>query len=184
MLLSTVELPHNVMIVDTSAYEREMFSAGLRGTMQDAKSGKPRTAGSTLSLENLLRSLKIEPSRMCMLHNAGNDAMMSLVAFQMLVDQSSMTLPTPRHNALAMRSSSRSPMPSLNMPLPTYTVPAASYGVYLTPSPSHSPMDGSPRNSMYFNASSNSPRRKSWVPDELGARRNSPSDGLEAATWK
>ncbi|RDB24462.1 hypothetical protein Hypma_008383 [Hypsizygus marmoreus] len=51
-----IKLPHNVLILDTAAYERMLHSTGHRGLMSDPKTGKPRVPGSTISLENMLRS--------------------------------------------------------------------------------------------------------------------------------
>jgi len=83
------------MVVDTSAFERSLFSSGHRGTMVDTKTNKPRTPGSTLSLEALLRSLSTTPIP-CQLHNSGNDALMCLFAFQKLLDPDNTPLPTPK----------------------------------------------------------------------------------------
>ncbi|KAF9458849.1 hypothetical protein BDZ94DRAFT_1312889 [Collybia nuda] len=53
-----IRLPHNVLILDTAAYERALYVGGFRGTMPDPKSPfKPRSHSTTLSLENLFRSL-------------------------------------------------------------------------------------------------------------------------------
>lgn len=52
--------------------------------MQDRKTGRARLPESLLSLGALLHSFGIEPP--CVLHNAGNDAFMTLVAFQRMVD--------------------------------------------------------------------------------------------------
>jgi hypothetical protein len=96
MLTNTSEeLPHNVLVIDTSAFERSLFSAGHRGTMVDAKTNKPRTPGSTLALETLLRSLAISTIP-CQLHNSGNDAFMCLFALQKLLDPDNTQLPTPK----------------------------------------------------------------------------------------
>jgi hypothetical protein len=52
--------------------------------MHDRKTGRARLPESLLSLGGLLHSFGIEPP--CVLHNAGNDAFMALVAFQRMVD--------------------------------------------------------------------------------------------------
>ncbi|KAF9233708.1 hypothetical protein BU15DRAFT_31574, partial [Melanogaster broomeanus] len=78
-----IKLPHNVLTVDISLFEHAMFTSGERGPMHDPKTGKFRSSGSTLSLGGLLHSLGVEPS--CAMHNSGNDAFMTLVAFQKMV---------------------------------------------------------------------------------------------------
>lgn len=60
-----------------------MFATGLRGPMVDT-SGKPRPKGTTLSLEKVVQSFGFTTP--CTLHNAGNDAFMTLWALQMLLD--------------------------------------------------------------------------------------------------
>lgn len=95
------ELPHNVLTIDTSSYERSLFASGLRPSMLDPKSGKLRMHGTTLSLENMLRSFAIPPLTNdgtpdphhqpiilpnCVMHNSGNDAFMCLFALQMLLE--------------------------------------------------------------------------------------------------
>lgn len=86
------ELPHNILLIDTAVFERSLFSAGLRHLMPDPKTNKPRAPGSTLSLENLLRSLPAEIP--CQLHNSGNDALMCLFALQKLLDPENTKVPT------------------------------------------------------------------------------------------
>ncbi|KAF9458856.1 hypothetical protein BDZ94DRAFT_1200459, partial [Collybia nuda] len=99
-----IKLPHNVLILDTAAYERALYSSGFRGIMSDPKApSKPRAHGTTLSLENLLRSLTTPmpegtggggggnspvpmPLPNVALHNAGNDAFMCLFALQALLE--------------------------------------------------------------------------------------------------
>jgi len=78
--------------VDTSAFERSLFSAGHRHVMTDPKTNKPRMPGSTLSLENLVRSLHVDLP--CQLHNSGNDAFMCLFALQKLLDPENTQPPT------------------------------------------------------------------------------------------
>ncbi|KAG6864937.1 hypothetical protein C0991_006208 [Blastosporella zonata] len=98
-----IKLPHNMLIVDTATFERVLHSSGLRGIMIDPRTNAPRVPGSTLSLENLLRSFTTHPIPASptgsvppvvspvvlpnvMMHNAGNDALMALFALQMLLD--------------------------------------------------------------------------------------------------
>lgn len=54
-----LEIPNNVLIIDTSVYERVLYKTGHRGLMPDPKTGKTRDQGMTLSLENLLLSFTI-----------------------------------------------------------------------------------------------------------------------------
>jgi len=56
-----IRIPHNVLVVDTASYERALYSGGHRGIMLDPKTNKSRAHGSTLSLENMLRSFTIPP---------------------------------------------------------------------------------------------------------------------------
>ncbi|KAJ8586129.1 hypothetical protein M405DRAFT_853430 [Rhizopogon salebrosus TDB-379] len=79
-----IKIPHNVLIIDTAAFERALFNLGERGTMHDPKTGKLRAQGSTLSLGGLLHSLGLDPP--CALHNAGNDAFLCLLALQKMLD--------------------------------------------------------------------------------------------------
>lgn len=88
---TTPEIPHNVLIIDTAAFERALFNAGERGTMHDPKTGKLRTQGSTLSLGGLLHSLGLDPT--CALHNAGNDAFLCLLALQKIMDPDNAHMP-------------------------------------------------------------------------------------------
>ncbi|KAK6992091.1 ATP-synt-DE-N domain-containing protein [Favolaschia claudopus] len=111
-----IKLPHNMLVLDTASFERALFSGGFRGTMIDPHTStpgnpKPRTPGSTLSLENLLRSLPSpsdpqshnpalqtqvlvqgqfpQPGAMVpgvVMHNSGNDAFMCLYALQLLLE--------------------------------------------------------------------------------------------------
>jgi hypothetical protein len=67
--------------------------------MLDYSKGKPRVAGSALSLEGLLRSFNIDIP--CQLHNSGNDAFMTLFSLQKLFEPDT---PLPSVRALAPRS--------------------------------------------------------------------------------
>ncbi|OAX40998.1 hypothetical protein K503DRAFT_554028 [Rhizopogon vinicolor AM-OR11-026] len=86
-----IKIPHNVLIIDTAAFERTLFNSGARGPMHDPKTGKLRTHGSTLSLGGLLHSLGLDPP--CALHNAGNDAFLCLLALQKLLDPDNTHMP-------------------------------------------------------------------------------------------
>ncbi|KAJ7471787.1 hypothetical protein FB451DRAFT_307646 [Mycena latifolia] len=111
-----IKLPHNMLILDTATFERALFSGGHRTAMIDPYTStpgnpKPRVHGSTLSLDNLLRSLPSpsdsqqpnpliqtqvpvpgqfpQPGAMVpgvVMHNAGNDAFMCLYALQLLLE--------------------------------------------------------------------------------------------------
>ncbi|KAJ7598619.1 hypothetical protein C8J56DRAFT_914532 [Mycena floridula] len=109
-----IKLPHNVLIIDTANLERHLFSTGHRPAMLDPKTNKPRLPGTTLSLENLLRSFTIPPLYdsngaqptstapkpllttlpNCTMHNSGNDAFMCLFALQMLLEPEGTVAPT------------------------------------------------------------------------------------------
>ena len=78
------ELSSNVLLVDIAYLERALFTTGERGPMQDRKTGRARIPEALLSLSGLLHSFGIEPP--CVLHNAGNDAFMTLTVFQRMVD--------------------------------------------------------------------------------------------------
>ncbi|KAJ7074461.1 hypothetical protein C8F01DRAFT_1100560 [Mycena amicta] len=125
-----LRLPHNMLIVDTAAFERALFAGGHRGTMLDPHLSTPgnpkgRSTGSTLSLENLLRSLPAPPPvegqppnpaaalaqqptvagvfpQMgamvpgVVMHNSGNDAFMCLYALQLLLQPEGTQAPAPK----------------------------------------------------------------------------------------
>lgn len=78
------ELPNNIVILDIAYLERALFTSGERGPMRDRKTGGARLPESLLSLRGLLHSLGMDPS--CVLHNAGNNACLTLVAFQRMID--------------------------------------------------------------------------------------------------
>ncbi|KAG8219194.1 hypothetical protein J3R82DRAFT_5 [Butyriboletus roseoflavus] len=79
-----IKLPNNILILDVAYLERALFITGERGPMHDRKTGRARLPESLLGLSGLLHSLAIDPP--CVLHNAGNDAFMTLVAFQWMMD--------------------------------------------------------------------------------------------------
>ncbi|KAF7313225.1 ATP-synt-DE-N domain-containing protein [Mycena kentingensis (nom. inval.)] len=120
-----IKLPHNLLIIDTAAFERALYSAGHRNSMIDPHTSKPRAPGSTLSLENLLRSLPapppaegqplnpaaslpqlppapgIYPQLGAMIpgvvaHCSGNDAFMCLYALQLLLEPEGTQAPVPK----------------------------------------------------------------------------------------
>ena len=126
LIRAVKEIPHNILLLDTAVYERALHSSGFRGIMLDPKTNKSRQSGSTLSLENLLRSFVTHPFSPegqgdgagagagmdgtggtpaiipnVMMHNAGNDALMCLFALQMMLEPALTKAPTvvvkPRH---------------------------------------------------------------------------------------
>ncbi|KAF8131412.1 hypothetical protein EV363DRAFT_1260848 [Boletus edulis] len=78
-----IQLPNNILVLDIAYFERTLFVTGERGSMVDRKSGRARVPESLLSLGSLLHSFGI--GLPCVLHNAGNDAFMTLVTFQRMV---------------------------------------------------------------------------------------------------
>ncbi|KAF8572655.1 hypothetical protein K439DRAFT_1283613, partial [Ramaria rubella] len=78
-----VKLPNNVLVIDTAAFERQLFSKGHRGSMIDTQTNKSRHPGTTLSLKNALRSLSAELG--CTWHCSGNDAFGALLLLQLLL---------------------------------------------------------------------------------------------------
>ncbi|KAI9454905.1 hypothetical protein BJY52DRAFT_1282651 [Lactarius psammicola] len=116
-----IKLPHNLLIVDVTVYESCLFKAGLRGAMLDAKTGSPRQPSSLLSLRSILHSLHVPLD--FALHNSGNDAFASLLAFQMLVDPKNTQAPPPRAQrpAALTRSTTQGSIPLLS---PMLTPPA------------------------------------------------------------
>ncbi|KAJ7730910.1 hypothetical protein DFH07DRAFT_969029 [Mycena maculata] len=110
-----IKLPHNMLVLDTATFERALFSGGHRQAMIDPHTSTPgnpksRIHGSTLSLDNLLRSLPapcdpqpqnpiiqtqvLVPGQFpqigamvpgVVMHNSGNDAFMCLYALQLLL---------------------------------------------------------------------------------------------------
>ncbi|KAI0936891.1 hypothetical protein AcV5_004919 [Taiwanofungus camphoratus] len=140
-----IKLPHNVLIIDTSAFERQLFNTGQRGIMHDP-SGRLREHGTTLSLTNMLRSLGVNIQ--CTMHNSGNDAFMTLVGLQLLLDPENTKVPIPKAvrdmcPIGTPRSATRSPsgLPSITL-APT---PPVGFPVGKRPSNSGSPSSQSPR---------------------------------------
>ena len=127
---AAAEIPHNVLVVDTAAYERQLFHDGARGTMQDP-SGKPRARGSVLSLANLLASLGLNAQAVA-LHNAGNGAFLALLALQVLLDAEHTKVPALHSRAFqqtVVRNASRSPAAALGGGVPM--VPGVGVGMGL-----------------------------------------------------
>ncbi|KZT30967.1 hypothetical protein NEOLEDRAFT_1126655 [Neolentinus lepideus HHB14362 ss-1] len=136
-----LRIPPNMLIIDTASFERELFNAGYRGPMTDMKSGQARRQGSTLSLGNLLASLKVDVQ--CTLHNSGNDAMMCLFALQKLLDPENTKVPTMRGRQAQAIPHGYAPSPSPTMMVPTFSIqPWMTYGT-------SSPIESSPSRSEY-----------------------------------
>lgn len=87
MLKSYAVLPNNMLVLDTSKFEHQLFSDDKRGPMLNFKSGQPRQKGQILSLSNMARSLDIDLP--CTYHNAGNDAFICLLSLQTLLEPDS-----------------------------------------------------------------------------------------------
>ncbi|EPT03400.1 hypothetical protein FOMPIDRAFT_1014675 [Fomitopsis schrenkii] len=120
-----INIPHNVLVVDTAAFERQLFASGQRPShpyVMETASGRPRERGNTLSLCNTLKSLDVAAG--CKLHNAGNDAMLCLLAFQLLLEPET-EIPSPCKRQKARGALAHSPQTS---PAPT-TV--AAFGIYI-----------------------------------------------------
>ncbi|KAK7049261.1 hypothetical protein VNI00_005862 [Paramarasmius palmivorus] len=119
-----IKIPHNMFIIDTAVFERNLFSQGLRHVV--------RQSGSTLSLENLLRTFALTPSPdgrtapmilpNVTMHNAGNDAFMCLFALQFLLDPNGTTPPTPKR--IVSNRMAGPPLMQMHMTMPPpYMVP-------------------------------------------------------------
>ncbi|KAG7086625.1 hypothetical protein E1B28_002567 [Marasmius oreades] len=126
-----IKLPHNIYTIDTAVFERKLFSQGHRQVV--------RQAGSTLSLENLLRTFTLNPSPdgrrsplmlpPVQLNNAGNDAFMTLWALQMLLDPNGTKAPITKRkrvhsnplmvmNGGSMHMAMPMTVPSMTLPMP------------------------------------------------------------------
>lgn len=78
------------MVIDTAVFERQLFAGGHRGAMLDAHN-KARHPGTTLSLQNMLRSLNADIG--CTWHCSGNDAFGTLLALQLLLQPENTQIP-------------------------------------------------------------------------------------------
>ncbi|KAI1793038.1 hypothetical protein LXA43DRAFT_1002478 [Ganoderma leucocontextum] len=103
-----IKLPHNLLVLDTMAFERQLYASGLRSVMQEP-TGRPRDHGSSLSLNTMLQSLGVDVQRM--LHNAGNAAFTTLLGLQLLLapDTKVPTPKVPNGMAAMMRNGKGSP---------------------------------------------------------------------------
>ncbi|PVF96103.1 hypothetical protein CPB86DRAFT_787394 [Serendipita vermifera] len=80
-----INIPGNVLVLDTTTFERQLLRIGRRRTSMDSILSAPRQAGSMLSLANLVASLGVDISRF-VFHNSGNDAYATLLALQLLLE--------------------------------------------------------------------------------------------------
>jgi hypothetical protein len=138
-----------MLVIDSMIFERLLYSNGSRGVFLDPKGDKPRSPNSNLSLEHLLYTFTIPlspspaptgsdsilPKQMpivlpnCTLHNAGNDALMCLFAFQKLLDPTSQAVPTVKKPFTAAKAS---PIPlqmplAMQKPVPFFVPPSAAF---------------------------------------------------------
>ena len=146
LLLCTVEPPHNVLILDTMAFERQLYTTGQRGAMQEP-SGRPRSPTAPLALSALLQSLGADVLARAP-HNAGNAAFCTLLGLQLLLAPDT-PLPTPKAPALSphahahahalattRRGMSRSPsLPPTIAFMPAMPVFPGPMGMPLAPAP-------------------------------------------------
>jgi hypothetical protein len=78
--------------------------------MLDSRTGAVRDAGSTLSLSNIIRSMGVDIR--ATLNNAGNDAFLTLLALQMLLDPKRTVVPS----AAGLTSPTRAQAPTIQFP--------------------------------------------------------------------
>lgn len=121
LIAHTLELPHNLLVIDVPVYEGCLFKAGLRGAMLDAKTGSPRQPSSLLSLRSIIHSLHVPLD--FVLHNSGNDAFACLLVFQMLVDPKNTQLPPPRITPTGIGLTTSMTYGSLPLHSPTLLTP-------------------------------------------------------------
>lgn len=185
----STEIPHNVLILDTAAYERALYTAGLRGMMGDSLTGRARMPGTTLSLDNMLLSLISNPPRpqptspsteaptpvmttpppivlpSLKLHNSGNDAFMTLYGLQVFLNpletEAPVVVPKARqHRPSISPYGGAGYSPMMMMPVMGY--PMVSPGL-----PGMTPSSSAPN---LFSLGNKDPRRHSAydLSDELG----------------
>ncbi len=89
-----LEIPHNVLIIDLSSFERNLFASGQRGPMTDP-TGHPRSQNPSypLPLPSLLQSLGLDVQPPLILNNSGNDAFLVLLALQLLLNAQDTKVP-------------------------------------------------------------------------------------------
>eukprot|EP00914_Ancora_sagittata_P015302 GHVO01030161.1.p1 GENE.GHVO01030161.1~~GHVO01030161.1.p1 ORF type:complete len:251 (+),score=16.81 GHVO01030161.1:613-1365(+) len=137
-----IKIPHNMLVIDTATFERRLYNEGRRPLMIDPKTSKERQAGSTLSLENLLRSFAAGSQKDSIVlpnikyHNAGNDAFMCLFALQMLIGPKGVRVPTPKRTNYVRSGVATVPnalmVPDLRIPM-TFNAGYATFGGLPTP---------------------------------------------------
>jgi len=127
-----------MLIVDTAVFERNLYKQGSRPYMVDPKTNTERQSGSTLSLENLLRSFAMTSHKDSIVlpnikfHNSGNDAFMCLFALQMLIDPRGVKVPTPKHASRNVNMGAMT-MPMMRAPIPpALMIPQTFYTGYAT----------------------------------------------------
>ncbi|KAI0756424.1 hypothetical protein C8Q80DRAFT_1128528 [Daedaleopsis nitida] len=125
-----IKLPHNLLIMDTMAFERQLYASGQRGAMQEA-SGRARETGSSLSLNATLQSLGVDVQRI--LHNAGNAAFSALLALQLMLDPDT-RMPVPRTKAPPHPSGMPGMLRGVNMSMPTGRSPSVPPAIAFMPS--------------------------------------------------
>ncbi|TFY83357.1 hypothetical protein EWM64_g671 [Hericium alpestre] len=185
-----IKVPHNILVIDTAAFESALFKAGRRGAMIDAKSGQPRQPGSALSLSSLVLSLGFNVDYV--FHNAGNDAFANLLALQKLLDPENTQAPSPRPQNAMLRTSRAISMGPLTAPFSPMLTPPLMPMSPMARAYSTSPQF-TPNGSGYFNQSASDPhlnRFSRWGPsgqravslplDEQGRLKPRPSSGASA----
>ncbi|KAG8814584.1 hypothetical protein FRC17_001065 [Serendipita sp. 399] len=75
-----IHLPNNIILLDTAAYERSLHRIG-----ESPVKNPRRKPGSSVALSTLLTSLDIDTSE-TVFHNSGNDAYLTLVALQLMLE--------------------------------------------------------------------------------------------------
>ena len=141
-----------MLVIDSMIFERLLYSNGSRGVFLDPKGDKPRSPNSNLSLEHLLYTFTIPlspnptptgsdpipPKQLpivlpnCTLHNAGNDALMCLFAFQKLLDPTTQTVPTVKKPAKASPMPLHMPLATMQKPVPFFVPPLAAFPTRLS----------------------------------------------------
>ena len=146
--------------------------------MLDAKTGQPRQLHTSLSLRSLIHSLGLNIDYP--LHNSGNDAFVSLLAFQLLVDPQNTKIPPPkprqgRPSGYSRSISMFSPTPMVSTTLVPPVMPAAmasrphSTSPHLQSLPSQSQLHVvSSRHSQFLSSNASGNRRGTPAVDENG----------------
>jgi hypothetical protein len=118
-----------MLIIDSAMFEKQLFSMGHRGPMVDPQTGKTRAPKTMLSLAAVFRSFGIDVQ--CAFHNSGNDAFLTLLALQLLLDKDNTQVPSLRGRSIqGSRSSAIRPVPT-QIPM----MPAFPMAAQLSPNP-------------------------------------------------